>query len=270
MADTLQGLVYNLPEAQYHSRPEMSQSGAKAILDSPARFHYQRTAPQKPRDPFDLGSAIHTMALGAGAPALRLDYPNRRSNDYKAAAEEAREAGFIPLIAKTYDTARAAAARVLAHDVAGPLLTRPGWSEVSMFWTDPDTDVKCRGRIDRLTHLPDRHLLIDFKTTSSSASPGAFARTITDFRYDVQEAAYRSGYSQIVGAPVEMMFIVVETEPPHEVGVYTIDAEDIEAAAGHWRHALNLYKTHTATGQWPGYTDTEPQTLVLPAWHRRR
>ena len=94
--------------------------------------------------------------------------------------------------------------------------------------------------------------------------------TIASFRYDVQEAAYRSGYRQAVGAPAEMMFIVVETEPPHEVGVYTIDAEDVEAADGHWRHALNLYKTHTATGQWPGYTDTEPQTLVLPAWHRRR
>lgn len=35
-----EGLVYDLPEAEYHGGPELSKSGMKALLRSPA--HYQQ------------------------------------------------------------------------------------------------------------------------------------------------------------------------------------------------------------------------------------
>ena len=252
------GLVYDMPEDVYHARPELSQSQMKTILDSPARFIAEQGRPGTPRDAFDFGTVVHTMILGVGAYA-RLDFPDRRTKAYKEACAEARDAGMVPLLASTFDAARAAADKVRAHGIAGPWLTRPGWSEVSMFWVDEQTGVRLRGRVDRLTISPDgRPLLIDCKTTGRSASPSGFSRAVTDHRYDLQEATYRIGYEACTGVTPDFLFVVVESTPTHEVGTYWVDAADVAAARDDYRHAVDTFAACTRTGQWPGYTDTEP------------
>ena len=264
-------LVFDMPDDDYRSARGVSQSAAKAILDCAARYEWQRNTPQEPRDAFDFGHVVHAMTLGAGANYVRLNYSDRRTNAYKEEAKAAREEGFVPLVSATFDAARAAADSVLAHPLAGPLLTRPGWSEVSGFWSDEATGRRCKMRVDRLTILPDgTHLLMDVKTISGKAAPDSFARHAADFGYHVQQAAYEAGYRKVTGVEqVEFLFVAVEVKPPHFVGVYCLSREDVEDGWSAWRRAIDEDAACTAAGSWPGYTDAEPATLRLPTWHVR-
>ena len=63
---TYQGIVHNVPEADYHSHPALSSTQARQILDSPAKYDYAKTHPQPHKDAFDLGTAVHTKVLGTG------------------------------------------------------------------------------------------------------------------------------------------------------------------------------------------------------------
>ena len=95
-------LVHGMPDADYRRYPAVSQSGLKTILDSPARYRWERDHPTI-KDAYDFGHVVHGLVLGVGEPVARLDFPDRRSKAYKDAVAEAREAGAIPLLAATHD-----------------------------------------------------------------------------------------------------------------------------------------------------------------------
>ena len=65
--------IYELDEATYHADRNLaptlgrslSSSGAKALLDCPARFAYQREHPVV-KDAFDFGHVAHARLLGFG------------------------------------------------------------------------------------------------------------------------------------------------------------------------------------------------------------
>ena len=62
--------VYTLPADEYHADPvkggSLSSSGARKILECPARFRWERDHPPVPTDAFNFGHAAHKLVLGAG------------------------------------------------------------------------------------------------------------------------------------------------------------------------------------------------------------
>src|SRR5690606_37760265 len=76
-AVTKPGLIHNMPDATYHSDPvpagSLSSTGARLLLDSPARYHHELNNRQG-RRAFDVGHVIHTKILGTGAPIVT--YPD--------------------------------------------------------------------------------------------------------------------------------------------------------------------------------------------------
>ena len=62
-----------VPEREYHADPAFSQSQAKVLLDSPAKYRWQRDNPPAPRDHFDFGHAVHAKVLGIGLDFWRID-----------------------------------------------------------------------------------------------------------------------------------------------------------------------------------------------------
>lgn len=138
-----------------------------------------------------------------------------------------------------------------------------------MFWEDATSGVQLRGRIDRLTVLPDgTHLRIDVKTSANPVSPSSFAYTARDFSYDLQEAAYRAGYLACTGMDSAHLFVTVESKAPHMVGVYVLDDSDTDDGAERMRTAIDTYVDCTNSGRWPGYTDAEPRVITLPRRYR--
>lgn len=153
-----------------------------------------------------------------------------------------------------------------------------------------------------LHHVKD--IIGDLKTTED-ASPEGFAKSIANWRYDVQHAYYMDGTRLALeqgkcnppqegkaelsvywtdpvtgvlcrcrpdfwrGYPKHFAFIAVEKKPPYAVGVYVLDSEGVDIGRAQYQHDLRVYAECVRSGEWPGYGD-KIQIISLPAWHANK
>ncbi|UOQ57211.1 PD-(D/E)XK nuclease-like domain-containing protein [Leucobacter allii] len=251
---TRDGLVYGLPEAEYHApKDELSSTGAKLILDAPARFkHVVLDGNQEHKDSYDLGSIVHAKVLGTGWGVEVLDFENWRTKASQEAKAAARAAGLIPMLRHEVEKPNAIAEAVLANRDAAALFERDGASEVSAFATCPETGVRVRARADRFCGP-----IVDLKTTAGSAKPEDFARTAFKFGYDLQDAMYEDVFRWASGWDDEFKFVVVETRAPYLVSVCTLRSDFIDMGRDKALKARRVYAECMAAGIWPGYPSGE-------------
>jgi hypothetical protein len=154
----------------------------------------------------------------------------------------------------------------------GAELLSDGDAEVSIFAQDPDTGVQCKIRPD---FLPDgRSIIIDLKT-SQDASYEAFCRSVAAYGYHTQDALYglvESWYWTTPRPRKPMLFVVVQSEPPYEVGFYELDQEARAAGEQKVRRGLEVWRRCEESRRWPGVGwDWEAgaytlQRVTLPKW----
>lgn len=269
---TKPGVYPDLTDDAYHADPvpggSLSSTGARRILDSPARFRYDQEH-RVGRRAFDVGHAVHAKVFGVGAPVI--SYPDEHltpsgNPSTKAATvaweAEQRAAGLTIVSAADLARVDAMAEAVLAHRGARRILNQePGTPEVSAFATDPETGVWVRARFDYLTPS----VAADLKTTAGRASRVGFGREAARHGYPVQEAHYLDALQWATGERPPFRFIVVEKAPPHLVAVHTFDDVARLIGAELAAQARRTYAECTATGEWPGYGD-DVLTTPLPAW----
>ena len=260
-------IVLDMDEATYHARPELSSTGVRRLLDSPARYQWDMTH-RTESVAFDVGHATHSRILGVGSPVV--DIPDEHLTpsgnvSTKAAAKEwlaeQRAAGLVPIGAADRALIDGMAEAVLAHPAARDLLEGPGNPEVSAFATDPETGVALRARFDRLAD----DVAIDVKTTAGSAGPLGFAREAARHGYPIQEAHYADVLELIAGERLPMAFVVVEKRRPHLVAVHYFDDITRLTARELAAKARAIYAECTATDTWPGYS-ADPYTTQVPGW----
>lgn len=262
----LHGIVLGLDEAIYHAHPALSSTGARQLLDAPARFEYARSVPQEPKKSFDVGTAAHSKVLGAGALVVAIPGEMLASNGAASTAAakqfiaEARAAGHVPVKQAELDAVNLMAEAVLANPDARKLLEQDGHPEASVFATDPTLGVAVRCRFDWLAAIG-----VDLKTSAKKATRAQFERTVMDYGYHIQQAHYEKTYEFAGGSLDGFTFVVVEKEPPHLVGVFVLDAD--YRAMGHAKaaEARALFADGIETGIWPGYPQ-EIQIVRPPQW----
>lgn len=260
----LTGIVYDLDEQSYHSHSALSSTGARKLLESPARFDYWRSHPQEHKDAFDLGTATHTKVLGTGARAVTYPpehlTPSGNVSTKKETGEwvtEQRANGLIVLTANDLAKVDAMAEAVLAHEEARQILETIAGREVSIF-TEID-GVPMRARFD----IYDGTKAADLKS-ARDASPKGFNKAVGSYGYHIQDRWYRETHIAVTGAELESFkFIVVESTAPYLVGVYDLDFMWEDIAKERTARARELYRACTSTNIWPGY---QSGTLTPPTW----
>lgn len=265
----MNGLVFDLPDERYHSRPELSSTGARLLLPefggSPAKFKY-RQGRDYTSAAFDVGKAVHAQVLGVGAQAVA--YPDdvldsRGAASTKAAkewAEGVRAEGMVPMKAAELRPVYGMAEAVLKHPTSRALFELPGHREVSVF-SEID-GVPVRARFDALTDATPQGVFgIDLKTTGDSASADAFTKTVVKFGYHLQQEWYR----ETLGADIRFAFVVVETAAPYLVAVHELGPVYQDMGRTLSRVARSLYADCVATNTWPGHPE-EVQVLEPPVW----
>lgn len=261
--------VYDMDEADYHADPcpeqSLSYSGAKVLLDCPARYDWQQANPIH-RDDFDFGSAAHAHILGIGAPVDIIDADDWRTKAAREARDESRTEGRTPLLTKDWETVQAMADALRQHPTAASLLDpKRGHPERSAFWFDR---VWRRCRYDFLPDVdPNRRLIIpDYKTVRGHADTGSISRTVARFRYHMQAAWYLAGARAVLDvAEPAFVFIFQEREPPYLVNVVELDSYAVEIGAAMCERAVDVFVECTETGVWPGYGD-DVKRVSLPRW----
>ena len=254
------GIVHGLDELVYHRLPGLASTGAKRLIQrSPAHFRWEQEH-RTEKAAYDFGHVVHGLVLGTGLEVDVIDADSWRSKTAQEARRESYANNRVPMLAADYERAARAAVAVQSHATASPLF-HGGSAEVSLFWTDEDTGVECRGRLDYLR--PDG--IVDLKTTSD-ANPATFDRAVAKFGYDLQTAWYRGGYEVIAGERMRFVHVLVETEAPHAVSVVELDEEALHIGALKAARAREIYAECTRTGQWPGYDPTVIHPVGLPQW----
>lgn len=258
-----------VPADAYHADPALSSTGARRLLECPAKFAYEREHGQAPKKVFDIGQAAHLAVLGAGPDLVVVDARDWKTKAAQQQRDQARADGAVPLLIAEYEQVQAMAEAIRQHPFAGPLFAPDGGqAEVTLVWDDPDTGIRCRARVDWLRNARPgwRLVLPDLKTTTD-ASPDAIAKSIARFNYHQQDDWYRTAVRACGLAPNDVAFVLLfqEKTPPYVITPVQIPDTDLMLAAAKNRHARELYRDCTASGIWPGYAD-EPIYISLPTW----
>jgi hypothetical protein len=278
MTDAPLGIKRGMTSREYFAAPGLSHSGSRRMRQSPFHYHalLDPLAPQKaPTPAMFAGTLAHCALLEPLYFDARYPVPplnakgeqlNKNSNEWKQLAAEYRAAEREPITQAQRDLAFAQAAAMRELPEVAQLLA-DGHPEVSVFWIDPATGVRCKARPDWVSPVGygSGVILLDAKTTTD-ASPEAFAKSCANFDYHCQAAHYTEGYALASELEVHgMVFAVVESEFPFAACAYMLDDEAMEKARAKNAVARQAYAQCERENVWPGYPSTI-QVLTLPAW----
>lgn len=259
--------IYDMPEDEYHAHPALSVSAAKKLLppSCPAKFRHEQLNGQPHRREFDFGHAAHLVVLGSGPELHVVDAENYLTKKAKTERDEAYARGAVPLLPDEFDTVQNMATALRRHPLTAELFAEGGLAEQSLFWTDPDTEVACRARLDWLSHR-----VVDYKTCTD-VEPGQIARTVDKFGYHMQAAFYLDAavHLDLIGPDAEFLFVFQDKNPPHLVTVVDLQPEDLQIGRERNRLAREIYRDCVEANVWPAYSD-DIVRISLPAYARRR
>lgn len=268
MTITEPGIYPDVDEATYHRdtglAPELgrslSVSGAKVLLECPAKFAYERRNPRPATDAMDVGTVAHALILRSGDSRITvIDAYDWRKKADQGRRKAIRAEKLVAVNRAELRQAAQVAAAVRRHPLASAILSE-GIAEQSIYWRDEGTGVTRRGRIDWL----HTKAVVDVKTCAD-ASPGGFAKAAANLSYHQQAAWYVDGIAALTGQERPFLFVCVEKEPPHLVAIYQLDEEALSIGRERNRRALELFAQCESSGVWPGYSD-DIETLSLPRW----
>lgn len=282
-AVTRPGVYLDIPESVYHSGnltpgPSFSKSMAHTLVTTcPAKlWHNSYLNPAFEREQkkhFDIGHAYHCAVLEPdlwGAKVTIVPFDDYRTNAAKAARDDAYNAGKTPL--KAAEAEQVIAMRdTLMKDPMMQRAFKGGSAEVTIVAQDPETGIWLKARTDYLVEVDGRVLMIDLKSTGTSAAPDDFATQVFERGYFLQDPWYRMVYELATRRRVDdFIFVAQETEAPHLHAVDRLDPKDVEAGFQCVPWAVHTFAECCATGRWPGYATGAVTPISMPAWAHYR
>lgn len=265
------GAHQNVPHATYHERHLgiVSQTALKLVNRSPA--HYKAwvdgTAENEDSPALAFGRAFHCALLEPDvfheSYAVAPDFGDCRNAGNKNRRDKWREehAGKEHLAADDGRTIIGMVASILSHPLAGKMI-RNGVPEMTLKWSDPETKLTCRSRLD---YYVERHAMILDAKSTLDARERPFMKQILDYNYHVQDALYRSAAVELQLPIQHFVFVAVEKFPPYAVATHTLGAEGIGKGYSAARRDIETLAECMRTNTWPGYP-VGITTLDLPPW----
>ncbi len=272
-----------LPAEEYHADPAIGSGMIEDFRESrrlyEGRYILKNIPPRESSEVMQFGSHVHTRILepekyfATLADPLPDEAPDgkkwlrRKGSDHERwwAEELAKREGMIAIDEPTRQRIEGVAKSVLSKKWSHSLLRCKGQPEFSIFWTDKQTGLQLKCRVDWLSVRS-----IDLKTTERP-SPSAFVRTAVQLGYHRKRAHYLAGIRAFTGAAnPPLLHIAVGTTPPYSCGAYNLGDYDsrMNASLGlmEWRQSLNALAECYETGDWSEPWEKEIMDLEYPAW----
>lgn len=245
----------------YDSIKALNFSSLKHLAKSPLEYRYRIDHPAPRKQAWVIGSAIHTATLEPDKLDSRYGIfeGTRRGKawdnwqDLNPGVESLKPAEMARV--------KKVAAAIHAHPVASELLYGCRIEE-PLTWTDPDTGLKCKGRVDAINPA----FVVDLKSARDVDS-FRFNRAASSYLYYAQIAWYQRGAiatSKISGD--EMPYIIAaQNVGPYDVAVYRLRPDDLEAGNNLCLSLMRKLEECNAAGLWPGCAP-DLLYLDLPRW----
>ena len=269
--------VHDLTETEYDGLDALRNSTLNHFSKgTDAHAKYLIDHPPGSKDHLDIGSALDCAITRPGdfdAEWVVGPQVDRRSNKNTALWAEFEAENVGRGILKQTDMSLVLAMRdgISRHPLARTLFHGEGRSQVTLLWEEHDLSqvIRCKARIDRLTEYEDFVTLVDLKTTRGMASSWAFGRAIGTFGYHRQQAFYMRGFRALFGdAARRFLFVAVEKDPPHLVGVHELSDEDAHAGDRQVAELIEKYARCQRLKVWNAWPN-EPMVPSSPPWFLR-
>lgn len=282
------GLIYGLDIEAYHAMESVSKSQLDDLAQSPFHFYSRHLDPLRPArtekagqlegnlahcavlEPESFSDRYVTIPTDAPRRPTEAQWKAKNPSDSSLEAMDwwsgfnAENADKRVITTDQYEVAMRQADSIRRLPEIQTYLAR-GKAEVSAFWTDPITGVKCRCRPDFVHQLSASSVvLLDVKTFSSAAAD-EFRRQCARKRYHVQDTFYSSGFSVAASVTVEkFIFVAVETDWPYAAASYVLGAESREEGYLECHRLLDLYEECQRTKRWDSYANKTTEIDLPP------
>ena len=259
-----------MTDKEYRQHEGISRSELWKLRESPEKAKYAWEHPEPPTPALLFGQAVHKLLLEPDtfdaefAVAPNID---RRTKDGKATYNAFCETlGDRQVITPDqYQTALEMRKAAISAPFVEKLLQ--GEHEKPMFWVDDLTGETCKIRLDVLSEIDGRPLIVDYKT-AEDASTDAFMRAAIKHGYDFQAAMYSEGVEKVTGQKPIFVFIAQEKKPPYSVNI--LQADELFIKHGHdiFRELLGIYHECKTSGVYYGYLGAYNiiNNLALPSY----
>lgn len=265
-------LLPDVPMDRYLALPALDKTRIwTAWTKTPAHYKWELDHPSEVETPaMRLGTAVHACILepnlfedryAIGGP-VNPKTGRCYGAETQKYAEWAAEQGKPTLPTENAEICWAISGAVRKHGTARWLL-ECGARELSLTWTDVETGLELKGRVD--AWIEKGGALPDLKTCRCAAAR-PFSIDAYRLGYHFQLAMYVDGMKAATGAEtIVPLIIAVETSEPYAVAVYQFTDEAIEIGRTQYKRTLALIQKCEKAGDWPGYPDGITE-LVLPPW----
>jgi hypothetical protein len=268
------GIYFDVPFEEYLAWPLINNTLLTHAVRSMAHLRVAEQSPlDQPTDSMRLGSLIHSGVLEPDSlivmPRFEDEIRRKDGREYanpKATSEykqrvadfESANVGKRIVSAVEFESIAGIRESLSRHERAAEHLDE-GPVEVSIVWDDPDSGIRCKGRLDKWCEQNRR--IVDLKTTRDASD---FERSLLKYGYHRQAAFYSDGMSILTGHVHEFAIVAVETEPPYCVRGAPVSTNALDSGRKEYRRLLQDIAACRTTGEWPAYED--PERWELPKW----
>jgi hypothetical protein len=273
--------ILEISTEDYHAlKGSWSHSQAEVLLESPALFYGRflaepRLYERKKSTALDWGQvadAALTHPEGADS-VMRVipDYVLNSEGHRKGSAwlNWAKDnAGKILLKASECAAIIRAVEHCKAHPLARRILEAPGEFQHTVRWTDDETGLVLRCRLDKVAYLSEGLILADIKTTRNE-QPREFSKDAYVWGYGRQAAWYWDGMVELGEDPEAWINVAIGKPDPQTTVVYEMCQEAIALGRVENRKLLRELAERIAKNDWTQRDEFKLIMLDFPKWAYR-
>lgn len=251
-----------MTDRDYSALPGIRRSDLWRISQSPLHYKYYVDNPQPETPALTFGRALHELILTPKsfndnytiAPAV-----DRRTKSGREKWEEfmATRNGRTIIAEDDYKTMLDMRREIYHHPIADMLLTNNDTStdhETAFVWTDSATGEECKIKVDALSQVDGKPVIVDYKTTESCADH-MFERAARRYGYKLQVGMYTEGvwYGKNDLEEYGFVFVAQEKKAPYAIRVYIATEDYIFEGTDLFHEYIGLYHSCKESGKWYGY-----------------
>lgn len=262
-------IIEDMPEEEYRPYSAVSQSDLKNLAVCPLLYKYKKENPSD-TEALRIGRVTHVYILEPDKfDKLYFKTPKivRRGKAWEEIQEKAAAENKEVIFNEELKDAEGMRQSLARHRTFNDLM-KNSKKEVAMFWTDNDTGIECKGKMDGFSEL--YNVIYDIKTTRDCI---AFRKQFFSLRYQIQVAFYMDAVHAITGTmPNGFMLYAVEKEPPFLSKAYFVpaNAETIQIGRDEYKYLLNKYLEYDDSGNFDIAFEKDVEHIeYAPAWYNK-
>lgn len=277
---TYPSIIPDMPEAEYHARPEVSKHDLDMIRRAPLLYWHKKANPDAASDEMNFGSLVHLAVLQpdlleSSVAFLPDDAPSRvsdRNRNAKKPSETTLEAiawwddwnakteGKQIVKPEAYERVLGIQKSLMRNPATAQFIEMEGMREASFFYELHG--VKCRSRMD----FSGQGIIWDLKTCGDASASG-FAKEIGSGGYHRQGALYLDAAKACDRPAKKFVFVTVEKTAPFLCSFHILGNVSIDTARIENRRNLETYKRCLESGIWPNMAAPfDGEEIECPLW----